>query len=172
MVDTPQPPDQADNGSREFYEDQLTIGNAAALDNIQRDRCLLRRQTRLVQNQQYKLGKEDKDRAAKEMCEEGDDDEGGDGMHVEIDRSHKVIHNHNEGGHPKIGRFPWWLIVLLILPLILLVAILIGWLLHDDPRPPIGWQLDIDSQDPAEVQPAEPNLTPLEIRNSRTGEMR
>ena len=150
-----------ESSARDPIADQLnlkTAHQAQAMDAIMMDRCLLRRDMRASQNKQYGLPQEN----LEDVCDEDD-------MGVQVGDNktdNSVVHNHyhNETPTPtpdpcppRPGKIPWWLIVLLVVPWIILAV----WLAADGgggSNQPVIWQLDIGSGDPP---------TPIETATSQ-----
>ena len=127
---------------------------AMAMDHLNLDRCLLRRDMTASQNMTYGFPK-DKDI---QTCE--------DDMGVQVgDNDNKVVHNHYHNEQPSqpvpcppTRRIPWWLVVLLVVPWIILAIALVGWAVSRQPAEPtpIVWELAIDSENPEPIaQPQE-----------------
>ena len=138
------------NGSSTPYLDMqaklLSGQQAMAMNHLNLDRCLLRRDVVASQNKQYGLSQDN----LPENCE--------DDMGVQVgDNDNSVVHNHYHNEQPSqptpcppARRVPWWLVVLLVVPWIILAIALVGWAVSRptaDPTP-ILWQLDIASEDP------------------------
>lgn len=160
------------------WREQLLIGHQAmAMNHLNLDRCLLRRDLKARQNERYGLPQENLPE-----CEDSAPDGEEDDMGVRVgDNIITNTHNHytqcppepecpDQPTQPIIcpperPKLPWWLISLLVLPWMLLACGLVWWLLNnwgDDgsTRPIIGWQLDVGT-DPSATPVPQPQPVPV-----------
>ena len=148
-------------GNRSYLDlmSGLTLAQQArAMEDLEADRCLLRRDMKARQNTQYDL--------PQDTLPECSEDDMGVQVGDNTDNS-KVVHNHYHSTpdpnhpppHPPVHgrRWPWWLIAALVLPWIVLATGLVWWLVANwdggDSAQPVIWQLDIGAENPG-PQPA------------------